>query len=76
MQSYAQIQDPGLTLAQLPRLGARLDLPPGWSYRTRVLRRALTLGADGRATILQDDLQNTYQLAHRGRPAAPRRTQR
>jgi arylsulfatase A-like enzyme len=74
MQSYAQIKDPGLTLAQLPRLGARLDLPPGWSYRTRVLRRPLTLGADGRATILQDELQNTYQLAHATRRPGPRHT--
>jgi hypothetical protein len=74
MQSYAQIKDPGLTLAALPRLGARLALPPGWSYRTRVLRRSLTLGADGRATILQDDLQNTYQLAHTTRRPGPRRT--
>jgi hypothetical protein len=73
MQSYAQIKDPGLTLAQLPALGRRLALPAGWSYRTRVLRRSLTLGADGRATILQDDLQNTYQLAHTARRPGPRR---
>jgi hypothetical protein len=74
MQSYAQIKDPDLTLAQLPALGGRLALPPGWSYRTRVLKRSLTLGADGRATILQDELQNTYQLAHTARKPGPRRT--
>jgi hypothetical protein len=39
-----------------------------------VLRRSLTLGADGRATILQDDLQNTYQLAHTTRRPGPQRT--
>ena len=70
MQSYALIKDPSLTLAQLPALGRRLDLPAGWSYRTRVLHRPLTLGADGRATILQDDLQDTYQLEVSGN--APR----
>jgi hypothetical protein len=73
MQSYAQIKDPNLTLAQLPALGRRLALPTGWSYRTRVLERSLTLGADGQATILQDDLQNTYQLAHTTRRPGPRR---
>ena len=63
MQSYAQIKDSKLTLAKLPRLGRRLKLPPGWRYRTRKLTTALVLSARGRATILQDDLQDTYQLA-------------
>jgi hypothetical protein len=63
MQSYAQIVDPGLTIAQLPGLGKRLELPPGWRYRSRKLKKPLVLTADGEATILQDDLQNTYQLA-------------
>ena len=43
MQSYAQIVDPSLTLRQLPRLGHRLALPPGWSYRWRVLGHRLTV---------------------------------
>lgn len=68
MQSYAQIRDPSLTLAGLRRLGARLRLPEGWRYRVRRLKRPLVLRARGRATILQDELQNTYQLA-----ATPRR---
>jgi hypothetical protein len=38
-----------------------------------VLKRSLALGADGRATILQDDLLNTYQLAHPTRRPGPRR---
>jgi N-acetylglucosamine-6-sulfatase len=63
MQAYSQIVDPALTLAQLPALGGRLKLPEGWRYRTRRLRRPLVLGAAGRATITQDELQNTYQLA-------------
>jgi hypothetical protein len=63
MQSYAQIKDPTLTLARLGRLGRRLDLPPGWRYRTRRLRRKLTLTVKHHATVVQDELQNTYQLA-------------
>ena len=70
MQSYAQIRDPTLTLRKLRSLGRRLELPEGWRYRVRRLRRPLALGARGRATILQDDLLNTYQLrkaARRGK---------
>ena len=75
MQSYAQIRDPGLTLAKLPALGRRLDLPEGWRYRSRRLRAGLDLVADGSATVIQDDLQNTYQLARTVRrgPRAERR---
>ena len=63
MQSFAQIRDPRLTLRRLPSLGRRLDLPAGWRFRTRRLRCDLVLKADGKATIIQDDLLNTYQLA-------------
>jgi hypothetical protein len=63
MQSYAQIKDPKLTIGRLDSLGRRLKLPLGWRYRTRKLRHALVLTAKGKATILQDELQNTYQLA-------------
>jgi hypothetical protein len=72
MQSYAQIKDPSLTIAQLPALGRRLKPPEGWRYRTRRLRRDLVLTANGSATVIQDELQNTYQLAttvRRGRRA-------
>jgi hypothetical protein len=63
MQSYAQIVDTKLRLAQLPRLGKRLSLPEGWRYRTRVLKHAWMLKTTRAATIVQDDLQDTYQLA-------------
>jgi hypothetical protein len=63
MQSYAQIKDPKLTIGKLAALGRRLTLPPGWRYRSRKLRHALVLTAKGSATVLQDELQNTYQLA-------------
>jgi hypothetical protein len=61
MQSYSQIRDPALTIGQLPGLGSRLELPQGWSYRSRRLKRDLILTANGSATIIQDDLTNTYQ---------------
>ena len=63
MQSYAQMRDPTLTLGDLPKLRKRLAIPDGWRYRTRKLARPLVLTANGRATVLQDELQNTYQLA-------------
>ena len=67
MQSYAQILDPGQTIGDLRSLGARLELPSGWAFRTRRLKRDLTLRANGEATIVQDDLQNTYQRLPRAR---------
>lgn len=64
MQSYARIVEPDLTLSDLATIAPRLTtLPDGWRYRTRRLLRPMALGARGAATIIQDDLQNTYQLA-------------
>jgi hypothetical protein len=65
MQSYSQIRDPQLTIGALRSLGDRLELPVGWRYRSRVLRHDLTLRAQGAATVIQDDLTNTYQLVPR-----------
>jgi hypothetical protein len=61
MQAYAQIVDKGLTYAALPTLGARLKLPSGWRFSTLTPNEDLVLGSRGQATIVQDDLQNTYQ---------------
>jgi hypothetical protein len=61
MQSYSQIKDKSLRLADLRSLRSRLSLPQGWTYRHRKLRRDLRLAAHGSATIIQDDLENTYQ---------------
>jgi hypothetical protein len=61
MQSYAQIVDPGLTLAALEHLGSRLKLPAGWHYRTRKLDADVELKADGLAYVINDDLYNSYQ---------------
>lgn len=61
MQSYAQIVDPALDEAALPGLAARLRLPVGWRYRVRTLSAPLEVRSGGAATVVQDDLQNTYQ---------------
>jgi hypothetical protein len=76
MQAYAQIKDASLSIGKLRALGRRLDPPPGWRYRVRKLRKGLDLVADGSATIIQDELQNTYQLARTTRPAGPRKRHR
>jgi hypothetical protein len=63
MQSYSQQHSPSLAEADLPGLAAQLTPPAGWAYRVRKLDatlRVLTPGAQ--ATVLQDDLSNTYQL--------------
>jgi hypothetical protein len=73
MQAYAQIKDPHQTIGKLRSLGHRLALPPGWRYRSRVLRKPLAVGANGQATIVQDELQNTYQLASTTRRPGPRK---
>jgi hypothetical protein len=60
MQSYAQIADPALREADLAGLGTRLRLPMGWAYRTRRLAADLRVRTPGQATVVQDELQNTY----------------
>jgi hypothetical protein len=65
MQSYSQLVDPDLDFRDLRRIGTRISLPEGWSYRVRKLKNRLVLRANGRATIVQDGLKNTYQRIHR-----------
>ena len=60
MQAYAQIVDKTLTYDDLPALGAKLKLP-GWRYSTTVPKQDIVAGAKGTATVVQDDLDNTYQ---------------
>ena len=62
MQAYSQIVDPSLSYADLAGLGSRLKLPDGWQYRTRMLDQDLVAQAVGQAEVVQDELQNTYQL--------------
>ena len=61
MQAYAAIVDKTLTYDELPALGAKLKLPSGWTYSSMVPDKDLILGAAGKATVVQDDLDNTYQ---------------
>ena len=61
MQSYSLQIDPTLTEAVLPRLGERLNLPEGWRYRARHLDHEWTLGVEGEARVVQDELENSYQ---------------
>jgi hypothetical protein len=68
MQSYSQIVDPEQRRRDLVSLGERLDLPKGWSFQTRKLKRPYVLDSAGEATIIQDDLQNTYQRVPGERP--------
>jgi hypothetical protein len=77
MQSYSQIRDPDQRIGDLRTLGRRIDPPPGWRYRVRRLRKPLDVAPQaGKATIVQDELLNTYQLANAARPAGPRKRRR
>jgi hypothetical protein len=63
MQTWSQMVDPELSRADLPRLGDRLKLPDGWSYRTQVLTEELRVDTTSRdAQVTQDDLTNSYSL--------------
>ena len=62
MQAYSQIKDPTLRESRINGLGSRLDLPAGWSFKVTKLRKDLTLRTSGRTTVVQDELENTYQL--------------
>jgi hypothetical protein len=61
MQSYALAVDPTLAEADLPALGARLHLSPGWHYRVPQLSQQWTVQVDGEARVTQDELENSYQ---------------
>ena len=63
MQTWSQTVDPSLSLADLPGLGARLSLPAGWTYRSRVPTSPLVVDtATEDACVTQDDLANSYSL--------------
>jgi hypothetical protein len=61
MQAYSQIVDKSLSYGDLPALGAKLKPPSGWSYSSMIPEMDLVLGAAGTATVIQDELENTYQ---------------
>lgn len=47
--------------AALASLAGRLQLPAGWTFREAILSEPLLLSVQGQATIIRDNLQNTYQ---------------
>jgi hypothetical protein len=67
MQALSLAVDPSQTLDTLPSLEGRLAPPVGWAFATRTQPRPLRLlsDADGVATVLQDELVNTYQRVDR-----------
>lgn len=61
MQTWSQITDHELAYDDLPGLGARLQLPDGWAYGSRVLDAALRIDTSSQAAqVLQDGLTNSY----------------
>lgn len=63
MQTWSQIVDAKLGLADLPGLGRRLNLPEGWRYETRILTERLSVDTSTQdAHVIQDDLTNSYSL--------------
>ncbi|KTD19206.1 hypothetical protein [Legionella jordanis] len=63
MQSYST-QKSIQTTDSLNELESRLTLPSGWHFRTGILQQDKTLSSNNnQATVVQDDFQNTYQLA-------------
>lgn len=63
MQAYCTGVDPTLDESSLAGLGGRLQLPAGWTFQTRVLDDELIVDtSQSLATVLQDELENTYTL--------------
>jgi hypothetical protein len=65
MQAMCTAVDATLTIDNLAQLGSTLQLPDGWSYRTRTLDEDLVVDtSDHFATVVQDELENTYTLPY------------
>ena len=63
MQARCIGVDPDMTEASLADLGGRLDMPEGWTYRTRILDEELVVDTTASiATVLQDEFENSYTL--------------
>ena len=65
MQSWTNYVNKDLTRETLKDLGRQLkQLPPGWSFRAKVLDRDLTVSTPPPAHlawVTQDEFLNTYQ---------------
>ena len=65
MQALCTGVDPTMSPESLLTLGERLELPDGWSYRTRVLDEELIVDTTATiATVLQDEFENSYTLPY------------
>ena len=63
MQSYSEEIDKNLNEEGLQTLGARLKLQKGWKHQVHRLDEDLVVQrVGGIAHVIQDDLQNSYQL--------------
>jgi|GEM_PF-116105 len=71
MQSMSLITHPDQTLQGLSTLSERLTLPQDWTYAARTLAEPLVMVATESATVLTDDLGNTYQKMGEGDGPAP-----
>ena len=65
LQAYCIGVDPTINQDNLGELGARLSMPEGWSYRSRILDEELVIDTtDHMATVLQDEFENSYTLPY------------
>jgi hypothetical protein len=65
MQAYCVGVDPTLNQSNLGDLAGRLKLPAGWAFRSRILDEELVVDTtDHPATVVQDELENTYTLPY------------
>jgi hypothetical protein len=63
MQALCIGVDPTMSEQSLPTLGDRLAMPPGWTYRSRILEEELVVDTtETIATVLQDEFENSYTL--------------
>lgn len=63
MQTYVALDDSEGDFSALSGLAARLTLPDGWTFREVVPDQDLHAATtNGQATVIRDDLGNTYQL--------------
>jgi hypothetical protein len=65
LQAYALFVDPTLTMASLPGLGERLDLPTGWTFEAEASPSTtlrVETGDENIGWVMQDPLGNSYQM--------------
>lgn len=67
MQSYTELIDNTLEISALSGLGQQLNLPSGWEFTSQKIDSDLQVSTiNGQATVVTDELRNTYQLLDSG----------